>query len=164
MKGTKEERDKAEEEAQVARLDIVATGDAKTWMEEARRKAKAETTRLEVKQTSLLLDIGAAKDEVCSLQSQAGKDKKAMEEDYQKALKVIFVYNYRCCAFKHNICRDLLEVPEGMPNFSISLPSEFFAILKCPSISAAIEDMAAEPHLSEAVQELQENTPARDQS
>ena len=50
--------------------------------EEAKRKVEVETTRLEVKWTSLLLEIGAAKDEVFSLHSQVGKDKEAMEEDY----------------------------------------------------------------------------------
>ena len=41
-----------------------------------------------------------------SLHSLAGKDKEAMEEDYQKALKLIFAYGYGCCVFKHNICVD----------------------------------------------------------
>ena len=57
---------------------------ARAVVEEARRKAEveAEATRLEVELMSLLLEIGAAKDEVSSIHSQAGKDKKAMEEDY----------------------------------------------------------------------------------
>ena len=59
-------------------------------MEEAKRKAEAKTSRLEVKRTSLLLEVGEAKDEVSSLHSQAGKDKEAMEEDGQKALELIF--------------------------------------------------------------------------
>ena len=33
-----------------------------------------------------------AKDKVSSLQSQADKDKEAMEEEYHKALEVIFAY------------------------------------------------------------------------
>ena len=49
----------------------------------SRRKVKIETSRLEVERTSLLLELGAAKDEVSSLHSQAGKDKEVMEEDYQ---------------------------------------------------------------------------------
>ena len=53
---------------------------------------------------SLLLEIGAEKDEVCSLQSQVGKDKESMEEDYQKAREVIFSYGYEYCEFQHNIC------------------------------------------------------------
>ena len=67
-----------------------------------------------------------------SLHSQVGKDKEAMEEDYQKALELIFVYGYRCCVFKHNICRDQPEVPDGMPDSFYLLPLEFFANLGCP--------------------------------
>ena len=66
--------------------------DALAVAEEAKRKAEAKIARLEVKRTSLLLELGVAKDEVFSLQSQAGKDKESMEEDYQKALEVIFAY------------------------------------------------------------------------
>ena len=77
-------------------MAIVATGDAKARVkdelarvqealavtEEARRKAEVETSCLEVKRASLLLELGVAKDEVSSFHSQAGKDKEAMEEDY----------------------------------------------------------------------------------
>ena len=85
-------------------------------MEEAKHKAKneTETARLEVEWTSLLLDLGVAKIEVSSIQLQASKDKEAMEEDYQKALEVIFVYGYVCCMFKHNICGSQLDVPNDM--------------------------------------------------
>ena len=40
-----------------------------TIAEEATHKAEAEATRLEVERTSLLLEIGATKDEVSFLQS-----------------------------------------------------------------------------------------------
>ena len=114
------ERDEAKEEAQVARLDATAAGDAKARAKgdlarvqdalavakEAKRKAEAKTTHIEVEQTSLLLEIGAAKDEVPFLHSQVSRDKEAMEEDYQKAMELIFSYVYGCCAFKHNICGD----------------------------------------------------------
>ena len=75
------ERDEAKKEAQIARLVTVATGDAKerveddlarvqatlTITEEARRKVEVEDARLEVEQTSIMLEIGATKDEVFSL-------------------------------------------------------------------------------------------------
>ena len=51
---------------------------------------EAETTLLEVERTSLLLELGATKNEVSSLHSQAGRDKEAMEEEYHKALEMIF--------------------------------------------------------------------------
>ena len=89
-KVAEKERDKAKEEAHIARLAAIAAGDskekiegdlvrvkdalaaaeeAKTLIEEARRKAKSKATRLEVDQTSLLLELGTVKDEVSSLQS-----------------------------------------------------------------------------------------------
>ena len=96
MKGAEEKRDRAKEGAQVAQLAIVAISEVKARaeddlaqtqgalaaVEEAKRKDEAESSLLEVERTSLLLEIGATKDEVCSLQSQAGKDKEVMEEDY----------------------------------------------------------------------------------
>ena len=109
----------------------VVAGDAKARMEEAIRKAEAETARLEIKWMSLLLEIGAAKDEVSSLQPQASEDKEAMEEDYQKALEVIFVYGYGCCAFKH-IFGDLPMVLDSMPDSSIPLPPKFYATPSAP--------------------------------
>ena len=71
---------------------------------------------MEVERASLLLELEATKDEVSSLHSQASRDKEAMEEEYQKALEVIFAYGYRCCVFKHNICGDHPEVPNGIPD------------------------------------------------
>ena len=94
--------------------------------EEAKRKAKAKVAHLEAERTSPLLEIGAAKDEVSFLHSQASKDKEAMEEDYQKALELIFAYGYRCCVFKHNICGDQPKVPDGMPDSSSPTPSTCF--------------------------------------
>ena len=89
------ERDEAKEKARLAQLVAIAAGDVKALVEdklarvqdalavveEARQKAEPEVARLKVEQTSILLEIGAAKDEVSSLHSQAGKDKEAMEED-----------------------------------------------------------------------------------
>ena len=139
---------------------MTATKEARVIAEKAR--SKAEATRLEVKRTSLLLEIGAAKDEVSSLYSQVGKDKEAMEEDYQKALEVIFTYDYGCFAFKHNICGDQPEVPDGMLNSSDTLQPEFFVGLKCPPVSVATDDKAVEALPCEVVKEPKENASAED--
>ena len=74
----------------------------------------------------LLLELGTVKDDVSSLQSQAGKDKEVMEKEYQKALEVIFPYGYGCCVFKHNICGDRPKVLKGMLDSIDQLPPEFF--------------------------------------
>ena len=102
----KKERDEAKQEAKVASLEASEAGNAKARAEEdlARvqealvateeggRKAKAKIARFEVERTSLLLELGASKDEVSSLYSEAGKDKEVIEEEYHKALEVIFSY------------------------------------------------------------------------
>ena len=111
---------------------------------------------------SLLLELGTVKDEVSSLQSQAGKYKEAMEEEYQKALEVIFAYGYGCFVFKHNICRDLPEVPEGMPDSADSLPLEFFVNPKCPPVQAASEATATEVPLNKVAKELVQIVAAED--
>ena len=135
---------------------MVAAEEARAVVEKARCKAEAETARLEVEQTSILLEIGVAKDEVSSLHSQANKDKEAME--------VIFAYNYRCCVFKHNICGDQREVLDGMPDFSDPLPLEFFVSLRCPLVPMATEDTIVEVHSSEVAKKPEENSFAGDQN
>ena len=94
---------------------MAAIEEAKAVAEEAKRKAEFEVALLEVDWKSLMLELGTVKDEVSSLQSQADKDKEAMEKEYWKALKVKFAYGYGCCVFKHNIYGDHPKVPNGMP-------------------------------------------------
>ena len=104
IKRAEKEREEAKMEAKVTRLAVTAVGDAKARVEDdvARvldalavvekdgRRSEAEIAYLAVERTSLLLELEASKDEVSSLHSQVGKDKESMEEDYQKALELIF--------------------------------------------------------------------------
>ena len=60
------------------------------------------------------------------------KDKEAMDEDYQKALELIFAYDYGCCAFKHSIYGDQPEISDSMPDFADPLNQEFFCECKVP--------------------------------
>ena len=55
-----------------------------------------------------------------------------MEEEYQNDLEVIFAYGYECCVFKHNICGDHPEIPEGMPEYADLLLPELFMNPGCP--------------------------------
>ena len=104
-----------------------------------------------------------AKDKVSSFYSQDGKDKEAMEEDYKKALEVIFAYGYGCCVFKHNICGDQLEVPDGMPDSSDPLSPDFFVSPKCPPVLAATRDTTFEVHPSKVAKGPEGNAPVGDQ-
>ena len=85
-----------------------------------------------------------------------------MEEEYKKALKVIFVYGYGCCVFKHNIYGDLPEVPEGILDLTDSLPLEFFVNLGCPPVQATSKATAIEVPLNEATKEPMEIAAAKD--
>ena len=172
------ERDEVKEEVQHAWLAAVNTVDAKALVEdklasiqdalavaeEARRKVEAEATRLEVEQISLLLEIGAAKVEVSSLHSRAGKEKEAMEEDYQKALELIIAYGYGCCVFKHNIYGDHLEVLDGMPDSFNSLPLELFVNPRCLLAPVAIKAITTEVDQSEVAKEPKMSASTEDQS
>ena len=158
----------------MARLTAVTAGDAKARAEndltrvlnvlaaaeEDRHRLEDEVTRLAVKRTSLLLELEASKDEVSSLHSQAGKDKEAMEEDYQKALELIFANGYGCCAFKHSICGDQLEILDDMPDFVNPLSLEFFVNSRCPRAPTAIEVKVVEVDLGKAEKDPKEDVVA----
>ena len=129
------ERDAARHEASMARMDtdaakvgseLTRVQNALTVAEEARRKAEDEVSHLAVKRVSLLLELRTSKDEMSSLQAQTLKEKKALEEAYEKGFNVIFNYGYGCCAFAHNIYGRQLVVPDGMPDTSNPLTLEFF--------------------------------------
>ena len=83
------------------------------------------------------MELEASKREVSSLHARAIKDREDMAEDYQGSLDLIFAYDYGCCAFKNNICGDMPNIPDGMPDSSNPFPLEFFDNLRCPPALAA---------------------------
>ena len=76
--GAEKDMDESKEEAHIAQLAAVATGDAKAMVEDdlsrvqvaleivEEARLKVEAAHLEVERTYLLLEIGAVKDEVSS--------------------------------------------------------------------------------------------------
>ena len=99
-----------------------------------------------------------------SLHSQEGKDKEALEEDYQKSLEQIFTNGYGCCALKHNILDYLARILDGMPDSTDPLPPEFFVNLGRPLSLTAIEAKAAKAHPSEEVKDPVEDIMAEEQN
>ena len=140
MARAKVKRDAAHHKASMARMDADAAGSARVKVEsklarvqnalavteEARRKVEDEASHLAVEQVSLLLELETSKDEMSALQEQALKEKKALDEAYEKGFDVIFNYGYGCCAFAHNIYGSQPLVSDGMPNTSKPLSPEFF--------------------------------------
>ena len=136
--------------------DLARVQEALVIAKESMCKVEAKVSTLEVEWTLLLLDVGATKDEVSSLQFRASKDKVAMEEDYEKALEIIFVYGYGCYMFKHNICGDQPKVPNGMQDSSDPLSPEFFMNPRCPPVPAATEATTTEVDQNEAARRAKE--------
>ena len=65
--------------------------------------------------------------------------------------------------FKHNICESQPHVPNGMPNSSNSLPSEFFVNPRCPPIPAFTEAATAKVDLIERAKDPEKNASVGDQ-
>ena len=104
--------------------------------EEAWRKAEDKANRLAFEPVSLLLELGASKDELTGVRVEAAKKKKAFEEAFDKGFDVIFNYGYGCCEFAHNICGSEPVIPDGMLDTSKLLPPEFFDNPRCPPSDA----------------------------
>ena len=102
----------------------------------ARRKVEDEASRLADERVSLLLELGASKDELSTFREKASKDNKALEEAFDAGFDVIFNYSYGCCAFTHNICGSEPMISGGMSDTSRPLPPEFFINSRCPSDAA----------------------------
>ena len=92
---------------------------------EACRKAEEENCRLTDERLSLIMELGASKEELSDFQAKVTKEMKAMEEEFDASSDVIFNYCYGCCAFAHNICGSEPMIPVGMPDTTKLLPPEF---------------------------------------
>ena len=173
-----EERDAAQHEAAMARLETDAAGNARAQMEselarvqhaltasegiwlkteseldsvqqtldaagEAYLKAKEENCRLTDEQLSLIMELGASKDELSAFQAMVTMEKKAMEEEFDASGIVIFNYGYGCCAFAHNICGSKPLIPAGMPDTINPLPSKFIVNPRCPPSASSDLPVAA---------------------
>ena len=100
--------------------------------EEARRKLEDKASRLADERVSLLLELGANKDELSAFRVEASKEKKAFEEAFDEGFDVIFNYGYGCCAFAHNICGSEPVVSDGMQDTSKLLSPKSSLTLDAP--------------------------------
>ena len=137
----------------MARLAIIATGEAKARegddlakmrdalaaTKEDRQGLEDEVARLTVERMLLLLELETSRDEMSTLHSQAGKDKEAMVENYQKALEQIFTYGYERCVFKDSIRGDRPRISDGILDFADPLPLEFFVNIWCSPTPTAMK-------------------------
>ena len=120
---------------------------------EAWQKAEEESNHLTDERVSLLLKLGASKDELSAFLAEASKEKKALEEEFDADFDVIFNYSYGCCAFAHNICGNKPRIPNRMSDMSKPLPPEFFINPRCPTGAVPVEAIVVpEAGISEGVE------------
>ena len=55
-----------------------------------------------------------------------------MEVEFNASSDTLFNYGYGCYVFTHNICGSKPQIPDGMPDPSVSLTPELFANPRCP--------------------------------
>ena len=121
----KDARQKVESELDRAQQALAVFG-------EVGRKVEEEVSRLTDERVSLLVELGASKDELFAFRAEVTKEKKALGVEYDAGFEVIFNYGYGCCSFTHNICGSKLGIQVGMPNTSTPLTLEFFVNPRCP--------------------------------
>ena len=106
---------KAESELDYVRQALAAT-------KEAFRKAEEEICQLTDERLSLIMEVGASKEELAAFQAKATAEMEAMEEEFDGSSDVIFNYGYGCCAFEHDIHRRKPMILAGMLDTIESLP------------------------------------------
>ena len=113
----------SEDARQKGKSELTGVHQALAASEEARRKAEDEVSRLVDERVSLLLKLGANKEELSAFWAEASKEKKVVEEAFDAGFNVIFNYGYGCCAFAHNICGSEPMILDGMLDTSDSCHS-----------------------------------------
>ena len=106
---------------------------------------------------ALVIQLEALKDDFTAFREKAIADREAIEAEFDSSSDTLFNYGYGCCTFTHNICGSKPQIPEGMPNPSVSLTTELFANPRCPlGASAAASALAPIVVIGE---ERSENSP-----
>ena len=99
---------------------------------EACRKAEEVICRLIDERLSLIMEVGAGKEELAAFQAKETIEREALEAEFDASSDVIFNYGYGCCAFAHDIRGSKPMIPTGMPDTTEPLPPEFFINPRCP--------------------------------
>ena len=121
-----------EEARRKAESEHGAAQEALAVVEEACKKSEVENGHLADEKLSLVIELGALKDDFASFREKAIAEREAMEAEFDLSGDTLFNYGYGCCAFMHNICGSKPQIPDGMPNPLVPLTVEFFANRCCP--------------------------------
>ena len=95
---------------------------------EAYRKAEEENSRLADKRLALVMELGTIKDDFAAFREKVVTDRERTEAEFDASGDTLFNYGYGCYVFTHNIRGSKPHIPDGMPDPSVTLTPEFFAI------------------------------------
>ena len=126
-----------EEARRKAEFDYGTSQETLASMGEACKKAEEENNQLAEEKLALVIELGAVKDEFAVFREKAAADREIMEAAFDSSGDTLFNYDYGCCAFAHDIRGSKPEIPDGMPNPSVPLTTDFFANPRCPPGSLA---------------------------
>ena len=99
---------------------------------EACQRVEEENDRLTDERLSLLMELGATKDDFAAFREKCFAERSELEVEFDASSDVIFNYSYDCCAVEHDIRGSKPKIPPGMPNTSARLTPEFFVNPRCP--------------------------------
>ena len=146
-----------EEALRRAEFEHGAAQEALATLGEACKKVEEENGHLADEKLTLVIELGALKDDFTAFWEKVAADREAMEAEFDSSGDTLFNYGYGYCALTHNICGSKPQIPEGMLNPSVPLKVEFFANPRCPpGSSAAASDLAP---IDASGEERSENSP-----
>ena len=106
----------AEEARRKAEFERGAAQAASAAVGEACKKAEKENNHLADEKLTLVIELGALKDDFAAFREKVAADREMMEAAFDLSDYTLFNYGYGCCAFTHNIHGSKPQIPDGMPN------------------------------------------------
>ena len=101
-------------------------------------KAGEENGRLMDERLSLVMELGAIKEDFTTFREKSSVEKSALEVEFDASGDVIFNYGYGCCAFAYDIHGSKPLIPARMPDASTTLTPDFFVNPRCPPGSSSV--------------------------
>ena len=96
------------------------------------RKVEEENGPLTNERLSLLIELGAIKEDFTAFRDKSFTEKSALEAEFDASSDVIFNYGYSYCDFTHDICGSKPMIPARMPDTSAPLTPEIFCESSMP--------------------------------
>ena len=115
-----------------AKSELGSAQQASVATKEACRRVEEENGCLTDERLSLLVELGATKDDFAAFREKSFAERSALEAEFDESSDVIFNYGYGCCAFAHDIRGSKPKIPPRIRDTSTPLTPEFFVNPRYP--------------------------------